>query len=345
MFRFELKKLWRRKQFLIIFLFVIVTVTALFYRNYWMKEEITDDLRLALIPHVNSVFSLGEEYEEEMYFRSEAGILDEAFIDEFDQVKRMSEEVKYLRRTIDNQKWDHIPEVEMLFLESVQEYLEFGGEYREFTNEELAQKMEYNSILLEHSLPYEHDLYSISTTNFIKVAFKQLLSVQGLLVLVFLFGILLVMEKEDQTIRTLVTQPISKSRLILGKFFGQMGTVIFSIILITIVSYFIPLFLGGYKGSFLYPQVITYEDGFTHISLGHYLLLYTLVFVGVAAFVFSVNLLLSTLFHDRLTVLFLSLTTIIGGIYVTNQFQAIQVKGNPFSYFAIDSIIENQEQL
>src|SRR5699024_9095033 len=124
-----------------------------------------------------------------------------------------------------------------------------------------------------------------------------------------------------------------------------MGTVIFSIILITIVSYFIPLFLGGYKGSFLYPQVITYEDGFTHISLGHYLLLYTLVFVGVAAFVFSVNLLLSTLFHDLLTVLFLSLTTIIGGIYVTKQFQAIQVNGNPFSYFAIDSIIENQEQL
>src|SRR5690625_3786626 len=44
-------------------------------------------------------------------------------------------------------------------------------------------------------------------------------------------------------------------------------------------------------------------------------------------------------------VLFLSLTTFIGGIYVTNQFSAIQVKGNPFYYFTIDSIIENQQQI
>src|SRR5690625_1796464 len=205
--------------------------------------------------------------------------------------------------------------------------------------------MEYNSILLEHSLPYEHDRYSISTTNFMKSVFEQLLSVQGLVVFLFLFGILFVMEKEHQTIRTLVTQPISKSRLILGKFSGQMGIVVFTIILTALTSYIIPLLFGGHKGSFFYPQVILYEDGFAHISLGLYLLLYILIFLGVSAFVFSVNLLFSTLFHDRLTVLFLTFTAFIGGIYVTNQFSVLQVKGNPFYYFTIDSIIENQQQL
>src|SRR5690625_6607172 len=99
----------------------------------------------------------------------------------------------------------------MIFLESVQKHIESGGEYREFTKEELAQRLEYNHILLEHSLPYEHDRYSISTTNFMKSVFGQLLSVQGLVVFVFLFGILFVMEKEHQTIRTLVTQPDRKS--------------------------------------------------------------------------------------------------------------------------------------
>src|SRR5690625_1451552 len=102
----------------------------------------------------------------------------------------MSDGIRYLLRTIDNQEWDRIPEVEMIFLESVQKHIESGGEYREFTKEELAQRLEYNHILLEHSLPYEHDRYSISTTNFMKSVFGQLLSVQGLVVFVFLFGIL-----------------------------------------------------------------------------------------------------------------------------------------------------------
>src|SRR5690625_7292058 len=92
-----------------------------------------------------------------MYYRSEAGTLDEAFIEKVDQVKLMSDGIRYLLRTIDNQEWDRIPEVEMIFLESVQKHIESGGEYREFTKEELAQRLEYNHILLEHSLPYEHD--------------------------------------------------------------------------------------------------------------------------------------------------------------------------------------------
>src|SRR5690625_62120 len=157
MFLFELKKLWRRKQFLILTVLVIVAVTALFYRNYWMQDEIRVELYTILAPHSNSTLSLVEAYEDEMYFRSEAGTIDEAFIEKVDQVKLMSEEIRYLLRTIDKQEWDRVPEVEMLFLDSVQKYVELGGEYREFTNEELAQKMEYNSILLEHSLPYEHD--------------------------------------------------------------------------------------------------------------------------------------------------------------------------------------------
>src|SRR5690625_1121742 len=111
----------------------------------------------------------------------------------------------------------------------------------------ISQRLEYNHILLEHSLPYEHDRYSISTTNFMKSVFGQLLSVQGLVVFVFLFGILFVMEKEHQTIRTLVTQPIPKSGLILGKFLGQMGIVMYTIILIALISYIIPLLFGGHK--------------------------------------------------------------------------------------------------
>src|SRR5690625_1462124 len=87
MFLFELKKLWRRKQFLIISVLVIVAVTALFYRNYWMQDEIREELFTILSYHSNNTLSLVEEYEDEMYYRSEAGTLDEAFIEKVDQVK------------------------------------------------------------------------------------------------------------------------------------------------------------------------------------------------------------------------------------------------------------------
>lgn len=345
MLHFELKKLWRRKQFLILTVLVIVTVSALFYRNYWMQDKIVEYQHQTLASHSGSIFALVNEYKDEMFFRSEAGTLDEVFLKRFDQAQLMLENLNSLLAQVENRDWENVPERKLAFLESVQQYIESGGEYEAYTGEELAQKIEYNRILVENSLPYEHDLYSISTTNFMKTVFIHLLSIPGLIVLTLFLGNILVMEKEHQTIRTIVTQPISKSQFIIGKLFGQMGTIVYSILLIALASYFIPLLFGGKKGSFLYPQLILYEEGFTHISLAHYLTLYIVLFLGVSGFAFSINLLFSTLFHDRLTVLFFSYVTLFAGLYVTNQFSALQSKGNPFHFFSINEVIENQQQL
>src|SRR5699024_10646177 len=322
---------------------ILIAVSALFYRNYWMQDEIVEYQFQTLSTHSGGLSELVRKYQDEMYFRSEDGSLDEVFLEKFNQVQLMYENFNFLLEKIEEKDWDQMPGMEMAFLESVQQYVDLQGEYDGFTNEELAQRIEYNSILLEHSLSYEDDRYSISTTNFMKSVFEHLLGVQGLVIFIFLFGVSLVMEKENQTIRTLVTQPISKGRLIFGKFLGQMGTVIFSIILIVIVSYVIPLFFGGYKGSFLYPHVITYEDSFTHISLGNYLLLYITIFLGVSALLLSINLLFSILLDNRFTVLFLSFLTIFGVVYVTNQFSTLQSAGNPFYYVDINSFIEKQQ--
>ena len=137
MFRFELKKLWRRKQFLILTVLVIVTVSVLFYRNYWMQDKIVEYQHQTLASHSGSIFALVNEYKDEMFFRSEAGTLTEVFLKRFDQAQLMLENLNSLLAQVENRDWENVPERKLAFLESVQQYIESGGEYKAYKGEEL----------------------------------------------------------------------------------------------------------------------------------------------------------------------------------------------------------------
>lgn len=345
MLRFELKKLWRRKQFLILTLIVIACIATIFFRNYWSQDDIVDQAFQSMSPHSMSVAEIENTYRNEMMFHSDDDNLDEAFIAEHDNAQLMSDKLSQWQETIRNREWDQIPEAEMAFIQTVLKHNEYGETYEGYGDDELEQSIKRNEILLEHSLPYEHELYSLSTTNFMKVVFIFLLSVPGLAILIFLLGDLLVTEKERSTIRTLATQPIPKWRLILGKFAGQLSAVVFTLVIIILASFMIPLLFCGQMGSFSYPQLIHDSDGFEFISIGRYLLLYMILFLGAASVAFSLVLLFSTLFKDRLIVLFSALITLFGGVYVTNQFTVLQSVSNPFLYFNFQSFIEEQGQL
>src|SRR5699024_6985659 len=292
----------------------------------------------------NHTYELANLYQDEMHSRLEDGTIDKSFKERFDQVQLTYENFNLLLEIIEEKDWGHLPEGKLAFLRSVQNTIELGEDYGSYSSDELAQELEYNQILRVNSLPYEHESYSISSTNFIKVVFENILNTFGLAVLLFFLGISLVLEKEAHTIRTIMIQPISGNRLVFSKFLSQMITTVYAVSLLLIVSYIIPLLFGGHKGSFLYPQVISYEEGFKHITLGYYLFLYFTIFIGLAAFIFSLNLLFNVLFRNRLTVLFLSFTTLFGGVYLTNQFTFLQVKMNPFYYFQTHSVVENQQK-
>ncbi|MHA6252868.1 ABC transporter permease subunit [Oceanobacillus sp. CAU 1775] len=178
-----------------------------------------------------------------------------------------------------------------------------------------------------------------------KTVFTKMLSILGLGLLVIILGDSMVREKEQQTIRTLSTQPITSSRLLFGKLIGNISAIIYMLIIIVIACFAIPLIFGGSLGNFSYPQLIYTSTGFEFIPISEYLMLYILLFFGAASFLLSIILLLSVLFNDRLTVIFFSLLTLFGGVAVTAQFAFLQSVINPFYYFQFQQLIEYREQL
>ena len=196
MLMFELKKLWRRKQFLILALIAVACVLVIFLRNFWAQDEIVDRAFHSMAPHSNSVMKIGNEFREEMIFRSEDDALDEAFMDAHENAKAMKSEFENWLQAMRNKKWDNVPEAEMAFIQTVLKHMEWEEVYDGYSGNELDQSLEKNKILLEHSLPYEDDLYSLSPPNFMKIVFAFMLSIPALGILVLLLGDQMVMEKD-----------------------------------------------------------------------------------------------------------------------------------------------------
>ncbi|MBE1555361.1 ABC transporter permease [Sporosarcina limicola] len=341
MWMFELKKMWRRKQFLILALIAVACVTVIFLRNFWAQDEILGKVFQSMAPHSQSVYKIGKQFRNEMIHRSE----DKAFMDAYDNARKMSTEFGKWQEAMRNKEWNHVPEAEMAFLQTVLKHIEWGGDYDGYPEDGLYQSFEKNKILLEHSLPYEDDLYSISTPNFMKIVFAFIVSIPALGIFVLLLGDQMVMEKENNTIRTLSTQPITKWRLLFGKFMGQLSAIVFALLVIFLACFAIPFFFGGQMGSFSYPQMIHLEDGFDFMPIDRYLFLHVLLFLGAASFLFSLVLLFSTVLKDRLSVLFFTLLALFGGVLLTNQFAALQSIINPFYYLGFQELIEQPNRL
>ena len=344
-FVFELKKMWRRKQFLMLTLIALACVMVLFLRNFWAQDEIVNRAFQSMAPHSQSVFKIGNQFREEMMLRSEDATPDKAFMDAFDNSSTMSTEFGKWQEAMRNKEWESVPESEMALIQTIFNHIEWGGSYDGYAEDGLYQSFEKNKILLELSLPYEDDLYSISPPNFTKTVFTYIVSIPALALLVVLLGDQLVIEKERNTIRTLSTQPIRKWWLLFGKFMSQLSVVVFTLIVIIIACFVIPLFFGVQQGSFSYPQLIHLSDGFDFITIGHYLLLHSFLFVGMFSLLCSFILLYSTFVKDRLSVIVFTLLTLFGGLVLTKQFSALQSAVNPFYYVRFQELIEQPHLL
>lgn len=337
--------MWRRKQFLMLALIAVTCVMVLFLRNFWAQDEIVNRAFQSMASHSQSVYKVENQFREEMMLRSEDATSDKAFMNAFDNSSKMSTEFGKWQEAMRNKKWDSVPESEMALIQTIFNHIGWGGSYDGYAEDGLHQSFEKNKILLELSLPYEDDLYSISPPNFTKIVFTYIVSIPTLALLVVLLGDQLVIEKERNTIRTLSTQPIRKRQLLFCKFMSQLSAVVFTLIVIIIACFVIPLFFGVQQGSFSYPQLIHWTDGFDFITIGHYLLLHSLLFVGMASLLCSFILFYSTFVKDRLSVIVFTLLTLFGGLLLTNQFSALQSVLNPFYYLRFQELIEQPNLL
>lgn len=190
--KFELKKLWRRKLFLLLTLIAITCVALIFFRNYWAEDKVVEQTLYLIEPHNGSTTQTLNTYKEERLFREESDTLDEEFLAAYENVELMSERVYQWMADVTNKNWDRVPESEMAFIQTVLQHMEYGETYSGYSDEQLEQAIERNQILLENNLPFEDATYSITTPNFMKAVFSLFLSIPVLGLLVLLLGDVLV---------------------------------------------------------------------------------------------------------------------------------------------------------
>ncbi|WP_158234678.1 ABC transporter permease subunit [Lentibacillus sediminis] len=340
LFKFEFKKNWRKKQFVILSLLVLLFVSGMFFRNVWMQSEIGNNAEQFMVtPHAQHVLSLENELREQANDNPD----DEILQAQFANVQEMSASFHDLQNALQNDQWGRVPKLEYQFLDTVQTHLESGGDFPSFEGEELSQRLEKNAILIMQQLPYEDANYSLQSANFMKIAASALMSFNGVLLLVFLLGGTLSEEFDQRTISTLYTQPFKKWSVVLGKYASMMASTLFFLSIFLTASFVLPLAYGEDIGSFAYPQLVILEDGFEFITILEYIGKLLFLFIGSASFAFSLALLISLLFRNRFSTLILTLLVLLCGNLLTGQIGNLQAVWNPFYYFSFTERIEQPE--
>lgn len=335
--RFELKKIWRRKKLLIVFLLLTAFVSGMFIRNSYMQAEIKKEALSELEPHIEETNMLVGQYQQGLEQKPDSERLKIGY----ENAKKMRYAISNWRAAIESEDWAEIPSLEAEFLQAISFHKDLGGFYTTFTEEEFQQSQEKNAILLQHNIQHEPTKYSLAISNFMKEAVVFFLSIFGIIMLIFIFGDQHSEEFENQTNRTLVTQPIKRLHIILSKYASMMISLLLVLLFFLLLCFIIPFLMGGRIGSFSYPHLILIPDGFTFISIGEYLGKYLILFIGTVSFIFSLVLLISSFIKNRYLTYIISLIVIAGGFGITNQGNALQDSVNPFSLFQYKDIIEH----
>lgn len=338
--KFELKKTWRRKQFTLLLLLVLVSVLGIFFRNVLVQDEIANKALKNLEPHIQEAYQLQTEFKKEMAKRS----VSDTFLTGYENALKMNTTVRDWELAILDHDWESIPTIEKIFLQGVFYHIvELDGKFGDFDEAKLEQALEKNAILLEHHLPYEDDQYSISTPNFMKSAGTLVFSLYGVLIFILLIGDKLSIEIENSTINNLYTQPFRKWRILFSKFTSSMIAVLFVLVVFIAACMLVPLAFGGRRGSFSYPQLILFADSYTYISIIQYLVKLVLLFIGTTMFSISLVLFFSLLLKNRFSTLICTLLVLSSGVIVTNQSKVLQIGLNPFYYFRFNELIERPD--
>jgi ABC-type transport system involved in multi-copper enzyme maturation permease subunit len=334
--KFELKKNFRKKKFIILFLIVSLFVVGLFIRNALMQEKIAENATLSLNPHYQETSDLVGLFLEKLKDDPKNDKLRASY----DNAVKMNDDIKDLQNAFKSRDWSLIPQIEGDFLKRVTTHLKLGNDYKSLQGNKLEQRMQKNAILLKEHLPYEDENYSLDMPIFMKKTSTLLISLIGILTIVFIMGDQLSEEFESQTIKTLYTQPLRKWRILLSKYASLMTVSIFILFILFVLSAALSFLFGGKAWSFSYPQLVQFSNGFTYITTSEYLIKLAIIYVGAISFSFSLVLLVSVIFKNRFATILVSILILLSGITLTNQVKSWQTIQNPFYFFHFTELIE-----
>ncbi|MFD2043268.1 ABC transporter permease [Ornithinibacillus salinisoli] len=331
---FELKKMLFSKKFLYLMLILIAVVVLLFLRNVIFDTYVEKEERQRI-----------EELEQvsQSNFRMHQQTLAQAPEDEEAQKLQqingpLLDRLYELRTLITTEDWQYKLTVENEALAYIKEYKEEGGDFP-LSYKEIDHRFALNEKLLEEDIRPEHDTYSKTLPNFMRMIVNLLVNFGAIIIILLLVGDIMSSEFENRSIQLLFMQPLKRTHIITSKFWTSIVSYIVTIGII-LGAVVIAGLLFGEKGTFDYPVVMEKNNVITFLTVSEYITK-ALILVSVTIFmVISLTLFYSLLFKHTLSTLFVLLGTFLIGYGLTTFISWPTFAWfNPFQYLWPEEMI------
>ncbi|MUV38892.1 hypothetical protein JNUCC1_02764 [Lentibacillus sp. JNUCC-1] len=332
---FELKKLLKTKK--LFYLLVIITLFNVYQYTYHATQA--DEMVDRLYEDTEPLMSAVNQSERALEERRSNQQLGDMGLAQSDALQEMKSDLQDWRSAIYTEDFGAAPKFEQAFLESLQDYLNAGGEFSVLDGVGLDYAIEKNDWMVEHGLAVEDETYPLSPHLFLKDASEWLFGISGVILLILVLGNILSAEREQHTWFTLKTQPITKSRIILAKYMALLLSLLCYMLYTIIIGIVIPLVFGDYELNLNYPHVLITGDEVVAISTLHYVSLKIGLFVGAELIVLSFLLFVSMLFKSTFNTLMVSIFVLLSGYVLTDSVSALQTPLNIFHHLRLDQII------
>lgn len=332
---FELKKIFKKNK-LIYLLLIIIVFSVYHYSNHVsQKDEMVERLYEETEPLQVAVGPIIRDLDEKRV----SDQLDERGLEQLNDLKNMQEALYEWRSAIHLEEFYQAPISEQEFLNSLQDYLNVGGEFTALDGINLEYALHKNTWMVEHDLAVEDESYPLSPHLFLKHISDWFFEILGIMILLLILGNILSAEKEEKTWLTLKTQPITKANIIFTKYLALLLGLFVYICLIILIGILIPMIFSDHQLILNYPQVLMIGNEITVISMLHYLILKTVGFIGAGLIAYGLLLFISMLLKSTFSSLMFSFFVLLIGYYLTDSIPALQTSMNLFQHLRLDQPI------
>lgn len=324
---FELKKIIFSKKFILMMLFIIISISLLFARNHifqaFIEKESQQEIDALIQEGQNSIkLYVAQSTKDKENKEAQEKLL---------AVNTMVNTLYKLHDAIAKEDWQQTITIENNYLKQLKIFKELGGEFS-VSFQEIDYKLALNQKLLDENIRPEHSIYSKALPNFMKQVVDIYITFGTIAILLFLISNILSSEFKNRSIQFFFTQPIKKTSIISSKIWSALIVYI----VMTLIAFTTVLIVGlifGDKGSFYYPIIIEQQNTSTFITITEYMLYAMAVTCATVFLILALSMLVSLVVKRTIATIIVLLGILAGG-YVSFTFinKPDIAWFNPFQY-------------
>lgn len=327
---FEWKKINRLKVFPIFLQLTLVFVFGLFFYNHLSQDKIAVKKTELFTELRKDVSQQLHRVEEELKKSSSGGLRGQLHYG-----TELSASLQQLILTIQSSDWQAELQTEIEVYETAIQYTRYDSAYFGVSLIDMERTIQLNEELLKRNLPKEDFDLSIQTSIFMKKVVSLVMNPIGFVMLLFVLGLIVTKEFDDNSIRQVLTLPMTRIEYMFIKFITIVSGGVLWLALLFGSSYLLGELLGQAEGNIFQYPIYTGQD--TFISSGKYLV--EAVIYSFSFMTFSVGLLLLLAYAFRNTIVtFSALLFIMAGGWLLTSY-GFQNMFNPFTYQMVDQAI------